>query len=282
MRTLSIITLLLFSACHDNAVYDEEVTLENIELSEEVYMAPATYQVSDGSDKESDIALSKKMIKTGGIDFQSESVEKDYKKICDLLPKYNAFIESERQSKSSYQINYNLTIRVPSKVYDTLYHDISTFAFKLDNRYSNVEDVTNQYYDLQTRIKNKKILEERYLKLLDKATLIKDMLEIERNINNIRTDIERLQSQFNYLSKQVSYSTIDLNFYEVLPYVYDKTNREGFGARVLSALDDGWQGFLSFIVGLTSAWPVVIIISISIYMIRKIKFNWRKFRKKTT
>lgn len=282
MRTLSIIILILFTACHDNAVYDEEVTLENIELSEEVYMAPATYQVSDASHKASDMAISKKMIKTGGIDFQTKNVENDYKKICDLLPKYKAYIEHENQSKSDYQIKYDLTIRVPSKVYDTLYLDISSLAFKLDRRYSNVEDVTNQYYDLQTRIKNKKVLEERYLKLLDKATLIKDMLEIERNINDIRTNIERLQSQFNYLSKQVSYSTIKLSFYEVLPYVYDKTNREGFGARILSALDDGWQGFLSFVVSLASAWPVLFIISIGIYLSRKYKFNWRRFKKKTT
>src|SRR5690606_37991293 len=129
-----------------------------------------------------------------------------------------------------------------------------------DNRHSRIEDVTERYYDLRTRIKNKKILEQRYLALLDKATEVKDILEIENNLNQVRIEIEGLEGQFNYLSKQVRFSTINLTFYEVLPYTFDPSQREGFGARFLSALDSGWQGFLSFLVGLTTLWPFIILI----------------------
>ncbi len=243
---------------------------------EEVYEIPATMQSPPSPVQSGDKQITKKIIKTGGIDFQSENIEEDYKRIRELLPKYNAYIESETQSKSSQQINYNLTIRVPSDIYDTLYATLSTLAFRLDNRYSNIEDVTERYYDLKTRIKNKESLEQRYLEILKKAAEIKDIIEIEKNLNEVRTEIERLQGQFNYLSKQVNFSTINLSFYEVLPYVYDSSNRKGFGARILNALDNGWQGFLSFLVSLTTLWPFVILIISGIYLFRKLIGRWKR------
>jgi len=218
----------------------------------------------------------KKIIKTGGIDFQTDNIDEAYNKIRKLLPKYDAYIENENQSKTTQRISFNLTIRAPSVVYDTLYSHLSTLAYRLDNRYSNVEDVTMRYYDLTTRITNKKALESRYVELLKQASEIKDILDIERNLNQVRTEIEQLQGQFNYLSKQVNFSTINLSFYELLPYVYDGSQRKGFGARLLSSLNNGWQGFLSFLVGLTAIWPFILLTVVGIYMFRKLRKGWKK------
>lgn len=246
---------------------------------ESLLSIPATEQPSRSATPTISEQIKKKIIKTGRIDFQSENIDNDYKKIRDLLPKYEAYIENENQSKSSQRISYDLKIRVPSNVYDTLFTTLSSLAFKLDNRNSNIEDVTEQYYDLKSRIKNKKALEQRYLDILGKASEIKDILEIEKNLNEVRTDIERLQGQFNYLSQQVSLSTINLSFYEVLPYVYDSSNRKGFGARILRALSSGWHGFLSFIVGVLTLWPFVLLLIGGIYLFRKLRHNWRAKKK---
>ncbi|NJM93887.1 MAG: DUF4349 domain-containing protein [Cytophagales bacterium] len=172
-----------------------------------------------------------------------------------MLPRFGASVVSENQSKSEMEIRYQLSIKVPATAYDSLYLGLSTLAAHLDHRYSNVEDVTERYYDLKTRIRNKKALEQRYLDLLNKAVVMKDMLEIEAQLNQVRTEVEQLEGQFNYLSQQVAFSTIQLSFYEVLPYAYDKPTRRGFGARVLSSLATGWQGFLSFLVGVLALWP---------------------------
>jgi hypothetical protein len=276
MRTILLILIFFISACQ--TATDKQLMKRGDASAEfaEVYEIPATMQAPPPPEPTGDEQIIKKVIKTGGIDFQSNNIEEDYHKIRELLPKYEAYIESENQSKSDQRINCNLTIRVPSSIYDTLYSTLSTLGLRLDNRYSNIEDVTERYYDLQTRIKNKKALEQRYLELLNKASEIKDIIEIERNLNEVRTDIESMQGQFNYLSKQVNFSTINLSFYEVLPYVYDLTNRKGFGARILSALNNGWQGFLSFIVGLTTLWPFVLLLIGGIYLFRKIKGQFKR------
>jgi hypothetical protein len=96
-----------------------------------------------------------------------------------------------------------LTIRVPSIVYDTLYSTFSSIAFRLDSKYSNVKDVTERYYDIKTRIKNKKALEQRYVELLKKASAIKDILEIEKNLNDVRTQIVAHCPSYHLPVKQV-------------------------------------------------------------------------------
>ncbi len=271
LKNITLFTSLLLSiACNpSNDEMLREMGGENAEFASAID-APTTNQPAPKVSFQQE-NITKKIIKTGGIDFQSENIEEDYKKIRALLPKYNAYIENENQSKSTQQISYHLTVRVPSNIYDSLYSTFSTIAFKLDNKYSNIEDVTERYYDLETRIKNKKSLEERYLELLKKATAIKDILEVEMKLNDIRTEIEMLQGQFNYLSKQINYSTIHLSFYEVLPYVYDASQRKGFGARILSAINSGWQGFLSFMVGLITLWPFLILTVILVYLLQQLR-----------
>lgn len=267
---LILCALFVSIACHN---INESMLLDLGDTSddfEDLYAVPRTNQPPPQEE------AVKKVIKTGGMDFQSESIEKDYTKIQKLLPSFNAYIENENQSKSLRRIDQRLTIRVPSNNYDSLFSSLLALTFQLDNRYTNIEDVSDRYYDLKTRIKNKKVLELRYLDLLKKTTTIKEILEIEKNLNEVRTDIERLQGQYNYLSKQVDFSTINLSFYEVLPYVNESSNRKSFGSRILHAMNNGWQGFLFFLIRIVSLWPFLILGVAGIYLVRAIKKRRRR------
>lgn len=251
---------------------EEAYINESAMVADQAKMAPARgIQASEAPEP-----ITKKNIKTGGISFQSEDVSADYRKITALLPSYEAYIENENQSKSDQRISYDLTIRVPTQKFDSLVTAVSALAWRLDNKYANVQDVTERYYDLQTRIKNKQALEQRYLELLSRANELKDMLEIERQLNEVRTEIESLQGQFNYLSRQVSLSTLQLSFYEVLPYTYEDTQRRGFGARVLSALSNGWQGLQWFVLGMLTLWPFFVMAAGGILLFVSIRNRWRK------
>jgi archaellum component FlaC len=274
---LFILFLFITASCKNSGEYRdlESVDMDfeemlDIPLSEQPAPPPPNQQPNEKQER------TKKVVKTGGIDFQTKNIEEAYHKIRNLLPQYEAYIENENQSKTPQRISFNLTIRVPSAVYDTLYSHLTTLAYRLDNRYSNVEDVTTRYYDLTARITNKTALESRYVELLKQASEIKDILEIERNLNEVRTEIEQLQGQFNYLSSQVNYSTINLSFYELLPYAVDDFQRKGFGARLLNSLNSGWQGFLTFLVGLTALWPFFILTVAAIYMFKKVRKRWKR------
>lgn len=277
-----ILSLVLTASCHDLSknTSAESIGSDSYDNFEDlVETVPTTMQSKLGAapnQTPDEISPDKKVVKTGGLRFKSDNIESDYQKIIKLLPQYNAYVENENQTKNSYKISYTMTIRVPATAYDTLFSSIVSSSGKIESKYSNVKDVTERYYDLKSRIKNKKALELRYLGLLKKTKSIKDILEIEKNLNVVRTDIERLQGQFNYLSKQVSFSSIQIDFYQNLPYVYESRDPEGFGDKILSAFDSGWQGFLYFLIGITTLWPFFILLIAAIYLFRFLRKRIKK------
>ena len=253
------------------------------EVMEEAYSvaAPAmkAAQAGQASDMSAETGtVTKKNIKTGGITYKSQDVDADYRSIVSLLPEFNAYVENENQTNTEQRIQYDLTVRVPSDKYDTLYSRLSNLGARVEHKYTNVQDVTERYYDLQTRLKNKEALEERYRDLLARATDLKDMLEIERQLNEVRTEIENLQGQFNYLSQQVSLSTLQLSFYEILPYTYEDGQRPGFGNRILSALSNGWSGLQLLVLGLITIWPLYVVVLLVVFLILKLRRRWKRTR----
>ena len=272
-NAIYFVMLVILSSCGQSG---EENTDERMKYGlAEVQDSPLTRQVStpQTSQLPPSPEPTRKVIKTGNIRFRSDDMNEDRKSIADLLPGFEAYIENEGEDRMEGQISSNMTIRVPADNFDSLYNTISGMADHLESRSSNIQDATERYYDLETRISSKKALEQRYLELLDDASRMTDVLEIERSLNQVRTEIEQLQGQFNYLSKQISLSTLYLNFYEELPFDYEPGDQRGFFSKILQAFDNGWQAFLAFLVGFLTLWPFILL-GVGVFLII------RNFRRK--
>jgi len=268
LSVLSLLAILLFSCNNTRPEMDGDYYAEDMEISELKEIPPTEQNAPVNNANQT-----KKVIKSGNISFQSENIKKDYDRIKVLLSTYDSYIDNENETNTGYQIRFDISIRVASESYDNLFNKLGRLSTKVDFKSSNIEDVTERYYDLKTRIKNKKSLEEKYLLLLKKASSIKDVLEIERSLNEIRNEIETAEGSYRYLSKQVSYSTIQVNFYEVLPMGQEKQN---FWSSITTAIGRGWWGFLSSLIEIIQYWPWAIIFTGGFYVYRKAKFFWRK------
>ncbi len=276
-----IIFLLLFIvlSCKKSNVenFESDLVSASGDNFEEILEIPNTQQPASVRDVEDKIT--QKLIKNGGLEFESIDIKKDYKTITGLLSASGAYIENENQNRTYGKINYELTIRVPAVYYDTLYQAMVGVVKKIDKKYSQVQDVTEQYYDLETRIKNKKVLETRYLKLLDRASEIKDILEVEKKISDVRVEVEKMEGKLRYLKKKIGFSTIQLSFYQWVPTGENEILKDSFFSKLWNAFKTGWNGLLSFIVVLISIWPFILIafgITYGIIRLRKGIKNKRK------
>lgn len=103
----------------------------------------------------------------------------------------------------------SLVMRVPAKRFEGLMDELDKFG---DINYRNVtgQDVTEQFYDTQIRLKNALKLRDRYLELLQSARSVKDSLEIERELARITQEIEQIKGQLKFLSNRIAFSTITL------------------------------------------------------------------------
>jgi len=114
----------------------------------------------------------------------------------------------ERKSDSG-DASASLTLRIPSKAFKTALAGMQTLGTVT---YRNVggEDVTEQYIDIEARLKNKIVLRDRLKQLLEKATAVKDVLAIETELNRVQADIDSMEGRIKALKGRVDYATVNL------------------------------------------------------------------------
>lgn len=237
----------------------------------------------DGSVNKSDqisvvekIKIPEKIKKTAYLNITVEDYKKARTEIEKIVKSGNAYIGGENEQNSTYSISNNMVIRVLNKDFDTMINKLLTVASNVNSKNVSAEDVTAQFVDIQSRLKSKKEIEKRYLDILQKAVKVSDILEIEQKLGQIREEIEAKEGELKYLSDQVNYSTINLNFHQ--EFEYTPTDRPGFFGRLGSAFGNGWSGFLSFIVGVIYVWPLWIILGVGAFIL--VKFIKRISKKK--
>lgn len=217
---------------------------------------------------------SKKIIKNGEISFETSDVQKTRKAIVAATKNLDGYISSETESGfEDDRKEYTLDLKVPAKNFDALLQAISTAADKIDSKNIRIHDVTAEYVDTKTRLHNKKVLERRYLELLNKASKITDMLSIEDKLSEIRTEIESIEAQFLAMQNKISYSSISLTFYS--KSIVSETGK-GFLYQLGEALEKGWDFMQTSFFALLSVWPLLLLIMGIYWWARKYRKNRRK------
>lgn len=209
----------------------------------------------------------KKLIKTGTLRMEVEDYSKTRKNINTLIPKFNAYIGGENENNDGSKIEASITIRVPFNQFDGLMEAMAGEGHYIANKTVTVDDVTAEYVDLAARLKTKLDVEDQYRGILKKAQKIPDILEVENELRVIREEIEAAQGRMKFINDQTQYSTLNLSVYQNLPY--EAVPQPGFFGRFAEAFVNGWHGLLGFIVGLTSVWPFLIILTIAAILGRK-------------
>jgi hypothetical protein len=216
---------------------------------------------------QSSVKIPEKIKKTADINLTVDDYKTARAAIEKIVHAQGAYISGENEQNNTYSISNNMIIRVANKNFDATVTNITAIDAHVNSKNIYTEDVTAQFIDITARLKSKKEVEKRYLDLLQKAGKVTEILEVEQNLRVIREEIEAKEGELKYLNDQVDYSTINLTLHQ--DYEYTPEDRPGFFGRMGTAFGNGWNGFLSFVVGIMSAWPLWIILSIGGYFLYK-------------
>jgi hypothetical protein len=107
--------------------------------------------------------------------------------------------------------NKSATIMVPAEKLEAALEELGKLG-KLVKKDVRGEDVTEEYLDLRIRLDNLEKARLRYLDLLNKAQNVGETLAVEKELERITVDIERLKGRLGYLERVVRYSTIQVLF----------------------------------------------------------------------
>ncbi len=222
--------------------------------------------IASQTEQQEKINIERKLIKEGRVQFETDNIDSTRKLIFESIEKHKGYNSSDHEYKSIGRVSNTIVIRVPSNNFDLLLNDATKGITKFDSKNIEVKDVTEEFLDIQARIKTKKELENRYLELLKKANSVTEILEVEKQIGQLRSEIESIEGRLNYLKSKISLSTLTITFYQSIP------NETEFGNKFKNGFKSGWNNLIWFFVFLTNIWPFILIGILLIFGIKK----WRK------
>ena len=250
---------------HLVACGDKEPKLEATKES----IAKVSLNAPPESDSGSPGQIERKLIKTGNVTLKVEDVKKTKTAIDKICIDFKAYVSNEEQNNLGDRFQHTLVIRIPADNFDPLTKLIEALASKVESKSVTVHDVTEEFIDAEARLKTKKDLAARYHEILKAAKSVADILEVEKQIGILQAEIESVEGRLKYMKDQVSFSTLDLTYYEVIGVDF------GFGSKFVNAIKHGWDNLLLFIVGLMNLWPFLILFGFGYWLFSK----WTKRRK---
>jgi len=152
----------------------------------------------------------------GYITIETEDIVMTLNKIRNLAESHNGYVAGSSRSSYGAQNRAEITIRIPQDQFHNAITSIESYGEVLDASTTS-DDVTERYIDLKARLGNLQKQEERLLEILEMATTIEEILEVESMLTNTRSQIEYLQGQINYLESNVEMSVITVKLREPSP-----------------------------------------------------------------
>lgn len=260
-------------------------------------MAAAEFGIADGGTMDSasgDSAMSQessaipagnerlanaKLIYTASMEAETTNFDgcaADLDKLVEQLGGY-----FERTSVNSYDSGYryaSYTVRVPAEQFQAFCNQVGELCHVVYQD-SGVENISEAYYDTESRLNTQRTKLERLQALLAQADKMEDIITIESAISETELAIEQLSGALRGYDALVDFSTVYVNLQEVYRLRNTEEPASGFASRLGTAFSSGWKNFVSgaenFAVALAYGWvgALVLIAAVAVGIV-----VWRKKR----
>jgi len=184
-------------------------------------------------------AIEQKIIKTGHINLEVDSYKDVNSHIKDMAREMQGYIVSENTQIYDDQrklLAGSIALRIPQELFDEALNRLENMG-STNNRTIDSQDVTEEYVDVESRLKAMHMKEERLLSILEKSGTLGDVLAVENELARTRADLEALEGRLRYLSNRTELSTINVTVRETLTPVKQikTTGLEGVVTRTQEA-----------------------------------------------
>ena len=215
------------------------------------------------------ISWDKKIIKSGDLHLETKSLKTFTDGLHGLLAKHGAYIAKEESRHSDRYRSSTWTIKVPVLQFEELINALPGKETTVSDRSISSDDVTTAWFDTKYRLEAKRQMRIKYAEFLSKAKNMEEVLQVQQEINRLQEEIESATGRMNALGSQSAYSTINLNVSEIGPGMTPVDEAPGIFQRLASAFRSGADGFAYLLVGLVSVWPLILVLCLAVYFLRR-------------
>lgn len=190
-------------------------------------------------------SIDRTIIRSASLDLTVDNVTRTFEDVGRIATSAGGFVASsslgkQRIGDEEYQVG-SITLRVPDRQYEDVMARLRGLAVEVVNEQSESSDVTEEYTDLQARLRNLEATERRYLAFLDRAQDLDDILVITDRINQVREQIEQVQGRINLLQNLSELATITVHLTPAAADVHRPAPEPDAIANPLDAARDAWE-----------------------------------------
>lgn len=223
--------------------------------SRELPAAPATDattggRAAGGAPNPLPSTLDRKIIQTATLTIETENVAGKFEDVRTVASAYGGFVASSTFGNSGERQTGAISIRVPGDAYERALNDLRKLG-DVKGEQSGANDVTEEFTDLQSRLRNLQATETQYVQFLLRAANIQEVLTVQDRLNATRAEIEQVQGRINLVAHQTDLATITVH---LDPPAIAKTNnpKTTGDSGPLEVAADSFQASLAVLLGIAT------------------------------
>ncbi len=180
--------------------------------------SPATSETAaqpgdNGSAQVASASVDRKITQTASVSLQVKAVGEAFQEVGRIAAGAGGFVTSSSFSDQGEQQVASITIRVPAARFDEVLASLRGLAVKVENEQSQANDVTQEYTDLGSRLRNLQATEAQYLEFMKGTKDTAEVLQVQDRLNSVRADIETVQGRINLLDNLSDMSTVTVHLH---------------------------------------------------------------------
>ncbi|MGY4690806.1 DUF4349 domain-containing protein [Salibacterium sp. K-3] len=284
------VVLLLASACSNEESTDSQAQRSSegsaggTADTEQSTADQASDQASNSAQEDTaqeDAASERMVIHSGSLTLEVEEYDAARSDIETQVEEMGGYIvESSVQSSGDGAREGSMSVRIPQEQFSTFMTDMEGVGTTVLHRSTQGEDVTEEYVDLESRLRSKETQEERLTAFMEEAGNTDALLQISEDLSAVQEEIEQLKGRMNYLENHTANATVDITLQErgssSLPSGEDLNTWERstqLFTRTLNGIVSAASGIAVFLIGLS---PVLVPL---LLLAAGVAFFYRKRRK---
>ena len=224
--------------------------------------------------------MERKIIQNANLDLEVEDVAQAMDRINAICIENGGYIVNSHLSRNDQRFSARLSIKVPQEKLHDIIAAISDLG-EVTDKVTTTQDVTEEYYDADARLKAMKAKEERLLGLMSQAGNINDIISIENELGKTRAEIEVLSGRLKYLDNATAYSLIEIELRQAIPGAVKAP--QGTMGKAVQGLISSINGLINFashtVVAMFVILPWALVLFLLFLLLRHI---YRKHRSRRT
>ncbi len=290
---LSILAILLSSCAVGSARYDSEILMESgapmakgMDISSDSYFGEAENSITSASYQDTGIqpqeSQTRMVIKNASLSIVVEDPGTTLDAISDLAADLGGFVVSSNLYRMEVDGGLEvpqayITIRVPAETLDQALAEIKSGAGQILSENVSGQDVTQEYTDLESRLRNLENAELQLTKIMEQAYKTEDVLSVYNRLVDVQEQIELIKGQMQYYEQSAALSAISVNIQAneaVQPLKIGNWQPIGVAKRAIQALINTLEFIADFLI-----WIALYVLPVVLVLYFPVRWIWRGLKR---